>query len=166
PVSVLPFASLRVAVSWNVRPVGTEAEAGVTVTEAAGAGGGAGVTVIAAVPLCPSLVAVIVAEPAAAPLTRPLLLTVATAVLLLDHVTLRPDSRFPFASLSVAVSCTAWPACTVADAGVTVTDATGAGGVLDEIVKLHSVCVPDSVCNAQLSSRSEEHTSELQSRFD
>src|SRR5213080_1545278 len=138
PVSVLPFASLRVAVSWNVRPVGTEAEAGVTVT--------------AAVPLRPSLVAVIVAEPAAAPLTRPLLLTVATAVLLLDHVTLRPDSRFPFASLSVAVSCTAWPACTVADAGVTVTDATGAGGVLDEIVKLHSVCVPDSVCNAQLSS--------------
>src|SRR5213596_3186540 len=107
PVSVLPFASLRVAVSWNVRPVGTEA------------GGGAGVTVIAAGPLCPSLVAVIVAEPAAAPLTRPLLLTVATAVLLLDHVTLRPDSRFPFASLSVAVSCTAWPACTVADAGVT-----------------------------------------------
>src|SRR5438094_871326 len=95
PVSVLPFASLRVAVSWNVRPVGTEAEAGVTVTEATGAGGGAGVTVIAAVPLCPSLVAVIAAEPAAAPLTRPLLSSVATAVLLLDHVLLRPASRFP-----------------------------------------------------------------------
>src|SRR5205809_2057660 len=151
PVRVLPFASLRVAVSWTVWPVGTEAGAGVTVTDATGAGGGGGVTVIAAVPPCPSLVAVIVAEPAAAPLTRPLLSTVATAVLLLDQVTVRPDSRFPFASLRIAVSCTVWPACTVADGGVTSTDATGVGGVLDETLKLHTLSVPDSVCNAQLS---------------
>src|SRR2546425_5944566 len=48
------------------------------------------VTVIAAVPLCPSLVAVIVADPAPVPLTSPLPLTVATAVLLLPHVTTRP----------------------------------------------------------------------------
>src|SRR2546425_4819961 len=46
PVSVLPFASLRFAVSWTVWPVGTEAGAGVTVTEATGAGAGA-VTVMA-----------------------------------------------------------------------------------------------------------------------
>src|SRR5438093_4110964 len=91
PVSVLPFASLRVAVSWNVRPVGTEAEAGVTVTEATGAGAGA-VTVMAAVPLLPSLVAVIVADPADTPLTRPFPLTVATAVLLLAQAIVRPDN--------------------------------------------------------------------------
>src|SRR5947207_3629870 len=83
------------------------------------------VTVIAAVPLCPSLVAVIVADPAPAPLTSPLPLTVATAVVLLPHVTTRPLRAVPFASRGVAVSCTVAPCWTLADAGVTVTDATG-----------------------------------------
>jgi len=64
------------------------------------------VTVIVAVPLFPSLVAVIVAEPAVTPETRPALLTVATDVLLLVHVTVEPDRAFPFASLGIAVSCT------------------------------------------------------------
>src|SRR5216117_1823647 len=123
PVSVLPFASLRVAVSWTVWPVGTEAGAGVTVTEATGAGAGA-VTVMAEVPLLPSLVAVIVAEPAVTPVTSPLPPTVATALLLLAQVTVRPLSGFPFASFGVAASCTVWPACTDAVAGLTVTDAT------------------------------------------
>src|SRR2546422_11600180 len=54
------------------------------------------VTLMAAVPLCPSLVAVIVADPAPAPLTSPLPLTVATAVLLLPHVTTRPGRAVPF----------------------------------------------------------------------
>src|SRR2546430_16738500 len=85
-------------------------------------------TVIAAVPLCPSLVAVIVADPAATPVTSPLLLTVAAAVLLLCQVTVRPASELPFASLGVAVSGYVLPSFTVADAGVTVTDATGTGG--------------------------------------
>ena len=58
------------------------------------------------VPLFPSLVAVIVADPGVTPETRPLLLTVATAVLELDHVTVRPESGVPPASLGVAVSCT------------------------------------------------------------
>jgi len=62
--------------------------------------------VIAAVPFFPSLVAVMVAEPAATPLTSPVPLTVATAVLLLPHVTTRPDSAFPLASRGVAVNCT------------------------------------------------------------
>src|SRR5213080_2092251 len=124
PVSVLPFASLRVAVSWTVWLVGTEAGAGVTVTEATGAGAGA-VTVMAEVPLLPSLVAVIVAEPAVTPVTSPLPPTVATALLLLAQVTVRPLSGFPFASFGVAASCTVWPACTDAVAGLTVTDATG-----------------------------------------
>src|SRR6266487_6664716 len=61
------------------------------------------VTVMAAVPLCPSLVAVIVAGPAARAVTRPLLLTVATEVLELVQVTVRPVRRLPPASRSVAV---------------------------------------------------------------
>src|SRR5437773_5040713 len=85
------------------------------------------VTVMAAVPLFPSLVALIVMEPGVTPLTRPLLLTVATAVLELDHVTVRPERGAPLASFGVAVSCTVWPACTDAVAGVTSTDATGTG---------------------------------------
>src|SRR5204862_3014354 len=84
-----------------------------------------GVTVMAAVPLCPSLMAVIVAEPATTPLTSPLELTVATAVLLLDHAIVRPDSGLPAASFGVAVSWSALPAGTLAELGLTVTDATG-----------------------------------------
>src|SRR3989442_199936 len=132
PVSGLPLASRGVAVSCTVVPSFTLVDAGVTLTEATGTL----VTVMLEVPLCPSLVAVIVADPAAAPVTRPLLVTGATEPLLLDHVTVRPVSGFPFASFGVAVSWTVWPTCTVADAGLTVTVATGAGGVLDVIVKL------------------------------
>src|SRR2546422_374518 len=109
-----------------------------------------GVTVMAEVPLCPSLVAVIVADPAATPVTSPLPLTVAADVLLLCHVTVRPTSGLPFASLGVAVSCRLLPAVTVADAGVTA--ATGAGGVLPAIAKLHTVCVPVMAVSAQLAS--------------
>src|SRR5690242_476778 len=102
PGRVLPFASLGVAVSCTVWPTPTLAEGGLTVTDATGTL----VTVIADVPLCPSLVAVIVAEPATPPVTRPLPLTVATEVLLLVHVTTRPDRVLPLASFTVAVSCT------------------------------------------------------------
>src|SRR5205807_3658703 len=86
---------------------------------------GTGVTVIAEVPLFPSLVAVIVAVPGVTPDTSPLLLTVATAVLELDHVTVRPERGAPLASFSVAVSCTVWPACSEAVGGGTSTVATG-----------------------------------------
>src|SRR2546425_616685 len=58
-----------------------------------------------AVPLIVSLVAVIVAVPAATPVASPLPLTVAAAVLLLAHVTVRPVSVFPAASLVTAVNC-------------------------------------------------------------
>jgi hypothetical protein len=64
------------------------------------------VTVTVAVPLFPSLVAVIVAEPAATPVTRPPDEIVAMPVLELDHVTARPVSTLLFASYAVAVSCT------------------------------------------------------------
>src|SRR5207244_4686218 len=78
-----------------------------------------------AVPLCPSLVAVIVADPAATPVTSPLLLTVATLVALLAHVTTRPVNAAPPASFGVAESWTVCPAWMLAVTGVTVTDATG-----------------------------------------
>ena len=77
------------------------------------------------VPLCPSLVAVIVADPGAMPVTFPFTSAIATAVLLLDHVTTRPVSAVPLASFGVAVSWRACPASTVADAGLTLTEATG-----------------------------------------
>src|SRR5437773_4019315 len=86
---------------------------------------GGAVTVRAAVPFLPSLVAVIVAVPAATPVTSPLPLTVATAAALLAHVTVRPVSGAPLASFGVAVSCTVAPAATLAVAGLTVTVATG-----------------------------------------
>src|SRR6266496_42106 len=83
------------------------------------------VTEMAAVPLLPSLVAVIVAVPVATPVTRPLAATVATALLLFVHVTDRPVSVFPAESWVTAASCTVAPTATLVDAGFTVTAATG-----------------------------------------
>src|SRR5207245_9715758 len=80
---------------------------------------------IADVPLFPSLVAVIVALPASWPVTRPLPVTVATDVLLLDHVTTRPVSVLPAASFVTAESCWVLPAVMVATGGVPETEATG-----------------------------------------
>src|SRR5438132_1395895 len=100
PESALPLASCGVAVSCRVCPCCRFAVAGLTVTDATGTR----VTVIAAVPLCPSLAAVIVAEPSATPVTSPLPFTAATALLPLDQVPVRPDSGLPFASSGVAVS--------------------------------------------------------------
>src|SRR5207249_2666645 len=91
-------------------------------------GGGALATTMSAVPLFPSLVAVIVAVPAADPVTSPLALTVATPAALVPHAIVRPVSTFPLASFRLAVSCTVAPTGTLADAGLTTTDATGAGG--------------------------------------
>src|SRR2546426_1355300 len=87
-------------------------------------------TVIAALPLCPSPVAVIVAAPSATPATSPLPFTVATAELPLAHVTTRPPNGLPFASFGVAVSCSAWPTWRLAAAGPTATAATGAGSTI------------------------------------
>jgi len=64
-------------------------------------------------------------KPGATAVSKPLLLTVATAALLLAHVTTRPVSAVPAASLGVAVSCSVWPTGTVSRAGFTTTDATG-----------------------------------------
>src|SRR6266487_5381529 len=124
PVNGLPFASFGVAASCTVCPTDTPADVGLTTTDATGTLDPA----IAAVPVCPSLAAVIVAAPALTPVTRPLAATVATAVLPLDQLTVRPVSRLPFASFGIAASCTVCPTDTLADAGLMLTDATGAGG--------------------------------------
>src|SRR3989442_12311339 len=80
---------------------------------------------MAAFPLLPSLVAVIVADPVATAVTRPLPSTVAIAELLVAHVTARPLGVLPAASRVRAESSCVPPTMTLADAGVTVTDATG-----------------------------------------
>ena len=87
PVSALPAASRGVAVSCTFCPVFTVGDAGVTPTEATGTG----VTVSAAVPLLPSLVAVMVDEPSVTPDATPADDTV-TLPELLAHVTTRPVS--------------------------------------------------------------------------
>src|SRR6266566_6793414 len=121
PVNTLPAESLVTALSWRVVPTRSVALEGVTVTEATGTT----VTVIAARPFFPSLVAVIVAAPAASAVTRPLAETVATPGALLDHVTVRPINTLPAESFVVTLSCTLAPTRTAADAGATVTEATG-----------------------------------------
>jgi hypothetical protein len=102
PTSTLPFASFVTAVSGCVLPttMGVVGEERVTVFT------GASVTVIEDVPLAPSLVAVIVTgPPTATAVTRPFAFTVATAALFELHVTSRPVSTLPFASLVTAVTC-------------------------------------------------------------
>jgi hypothetical protein len=79
--------------------------AGVTVTVATGLGW----TLTVAEPVLPSLVAVIVTEPTATPLTSPLDVTVATLVLLDDHDTARSVAGAPFTSVSVTESWTLDP---------------------------------------------------------
>jgi hypothetical protein len=77
-----------------VAPTKIDAEVGATVTVVTT--GATAVTVTAEVPVFPELVAVIVADPAATPVTIPLELTVAAAALLVDHETVCPVITLPF----------------------------------------------------------------------
>ena len=104
-VNAFPTESLGVAVSCTRCPATTLVEAGLRVTDATGTFD----TVTVEVPLCPSLVAVIVAVPTTTPVTMPEPLTVATAASLEAHVIARPLSGFPFTSLSVTASCAVAP---------------------------------------------------------
>src|SRR5512146_1125278 len=101
---------------------------------------GARFTVRDAVPDFPSLVAVIVATPAAPPVAVPLdELIVATVVLLELQVIVRPVSTFPFASFVTAVNVWVWFWTMVAAVGWTVTVATGTGvTVTDDVPVLVS----------------------------
>src|SRR5438132_1327648 len=120
PLSRLPLASLRVAVSCTVPPTYMLGAVGLTVTDATGTFA----TVTLAVPLCPSLVAVIVTAPAATPVTSPVADTLAIAAFELVHVITRPVNTFPAASFGVALSCCVAPIDNVADAGLIATEAT------------------------------------------
>src|SRR2546421_218808 len=105
------------------------------------------VTVMDDVPLFPSLVAVIVAEPGVTPETSPELLTVATEMLLLDQVTARPERAAPLPSWGVARSGTVGRAWTVALGGGRSTDATAAGGPIGVVVRSHAT-TPAPTANA------------------
>ena len=93
PLMTLLNWSRTVAESCCVAATRTDAVAGVTPTLAttdAGGGGGGAATRMAAVPDLPLDVAVMVTEPAATPVVRPLAFTVATRALLDAHVTVCP----------------------------------------------------------------------------
>jgi len=106
PVRTFPFASRTVATAWVFCPtmraeLGSETDTDATVTA---------MTVTVAEPARPSLVAVIVAEPATRALTSPEAETVATVVLLDDHVIVRPLRMLPPASRVTAESWVVAPA--------------------------------------------------------
>jgi hypothetical protein len=105
PVKVFPLASLRVADACVLCPATRVALESETTTDATGTS----VTVATVELDWPPLVAVIVAEPATRPLTRPADETVATVVLLDDHVIARPVRTLPPASRVTAESCTVAP---------------------------------------------------------
>ncbi len=99
PLSVLPFPSFSVAVSCCVAPTWMVADDGLTSTVATGTSA----TNADAVPLLPSLVAVIVTGPPTVLVTRPFASTVATLAFAVVPVTVRPVSGVPCASFGVAV---------------------------------------------------------------
>jgi hypothetical protein len=93
-VATLPEASTTVAESCCVDPGWSSAVAGETVILE----GGGAVTERAVLPTFASLIALIVAAPAAIPVTRPEELTVASAGLELCQATMRPVTTRPVAS--------------------------------------------------------------------
>jgi len=125
PLSVAPFSSCGVAlISWP-SPV----TIGVIGVQRSSVATGARVTVIEAVPVFVSLVAVTVVLPGATAVTKPFASTVATASSLELHATMRPVRSLPSVSLVTAVSCCVGviPSTRVAEVGVTDTAATGVG---------------------------------------
>jgi hypothetical protein len=112
------------------------AELGATVTDATGTV--ASTTETEAVPLLPSLMAVIVAEPAAAPVTSPLALTSATLISLDIQVMARPVSTPPAESVVVADNCTVAPTRTVSNRGVTETEATASSELSKRVGSSHA----------------------------
>lgn len=96
----------------------------VTVTDATGAGGGV-VIEIDAFPTMPSLVAMIVADPALTPVTTPLLLTVATEGAELLHAMIRSDSTAPDESFVTAEAIVVLPTWIEEEPRLTAIDATG-----------------------------------------
>jgi hypothetical protein len=102
PFSVAPPASLVTAVNCcaGVMPRTSVADDGLTVTVATGTA----VAVSCALPVFPSLVAMMFAVPGATAVTTPLAETVAADVLSEVQLTVRPVRMLPLASLVVAVA--------------------------------------------------------------
>jgi len=78
-------------------------------------------------PLCPSLVATIVAVPGETAETTPAEDTAMAEALLADQVTSRSVRTFPSGSFTTAVACSLWPTKRLEDDKETVTDATAGG---------------------------------------
>src|SRR5580765_619550 len=138
PSSGFPPASFATAESCRVRPSARLPEPGDTSTVVTGRG----VTVIVENPWMPSHVAVIVAVPGATAVTSPDPSTVATPAAPVDQVTTRPSSAPPAASLGVADSPSVCPSTTLAEAGVTSTEATGRAVTVSEEVPFTPSQVP------------------------
>jgi hypothetical protein len=122
PASAFRLASSGVAVNATVAPTSTDADDGVTATDATGTSD----TLTVAEPVFPSLVAVMIAVPAPVAVTSPLDDTVATFGALEAHVIVRPPSVLPEASFATAESAIAPPTVRDVVPGVTVTLATDA----------------------------------------
>jgi hypothetical protein len=122
PFNGRPALSATSAASWVVSPTVVTTVAGETVREATGTA----VTVMVADPLRPSLVAVIVADPAPMPVIRPEDDTVATLLFDVLHAMLRPARARPPASRVTAASTAVSPMRRATVDGETVTEATGA----------------------------------------
>src|SRR5205823_3864900 len=97
-------------------------------------------TLSIALPLQPSLIAVICTpSPSMRPVTSPVVETVARVGASLLHVTDRPASSLPAASLTIAVNCAVWPITTPGAAGVTSTEATEARGDVESLLQATTV---------------------------
>lgn len=118
-----PVGCVTVDVSARVWPTVTVAEVGET--ERLVIPGGGVCTVMVAVPTTPSIVAVMVAEPAEMPVTSPFVLTVATEALSVAQLTVRPVSVCPAESRAETTNCCVAPVRMLALAGATLTVATG-----------------------------------------
>jgi len=124
PVRTLLDASFATNVICVVAPTMIDDDPALTVTDATGTT----VTVTVAVPVIPSLVAVITDVPTATPFTSPVAaFTLALAGVPDDHVIVRPVSVLPPASLSVATNVVESPTAMLAADGDTVTVLTGTG---------------------------------------
>jgi hypothetical protein len=108
PVSTFPFKSFVTAVSCWLDDIPTTRLAvdGLTVTVATGTG----VTVIATLEAFPPADALMIAEPGASAVSKPVELTDAIVSSLLDHVTTRFERTRPLAAVKVAVNWSDSPA--------------------------------------------------------
>ena len=124
------MTSYTVAVACVVPATLTDGIASATVTEPTAAACTV-VTVTVVAPVFPPDVALIEAVPAATPVTMPRDgSTVATAVLLELHETVRPVSTLLFASSAVAVACVVAPILTELETSETTTEAIGVTGAV------------------------------------